>query len=134
LLFDSTSEAGRRRARLAAIGWGLFLMALTSWPSPPEVPVVSSIPDFDKVVHTFLYAVEGFLLCSAIAWPPASRSAWLRALAVSGAIAVWATLDELHQYWIPGRSMEGLDALADTAGGFVGALAAAWGARPSPGA
>ena len=42
---------------------------------------------------------------------------------------MWATLDEIHQYGIPGRSMEGLDALADTAGGFVGALAAAWGAR-----
>jgi VanZ family protein len=118
-----------RRARLAAIGWGIFLMALTSWPSPPTVPIVSAIPDFDKLVHTLLYGVEGFLLLRAVVWPPGSRSSWLRALAVAGAIAVWATLDEIHQYWIPGRAMEGFDALADTAGGFLGALAAAWSAR-----
>jgi VanZ family protein len=128
-LWGPVDDRARRRAVWAAVGWGIFLMALTSWPSPPEVPVVSSIPDFDKFVHTFLYGVEGFLLCRAVAWPPASRSVWLRALAVAGALAVWATLDEIHQYWIPGRSMEGLDALADTAGGFLGALVSAWSAR-----
>jgi VanZ family protein len=125
-LFGPADAAARRRAAWAAAGWGVFLMALTSWPSPPEVPVVSAIPNFDKLVHTLLYGVEGFLFCRAIAWPPASRSAWLRALAVAGAIAVWATLDEIHQFWIPGRSMEGLDALADTTGGFAGALTSAW--------
>jgi VanZ family protein len=115
-----------RSYRWLAFAWGLFLMTLTSWPSPPDVPVVSSIPNFDKLVHTFLYGVEGFLLCRAIAWPASSRSAWLRALAVAGVIAVWATLDELHQFWIPGRSMEGLDALADITGGLAGALSSAW--------
>ena len=50
-----------RRARLLTAGWALFMLALTSWPSPPEVPVVSSIPDFDKVVHALLYGVLGFL-------------------------------------------------------------------------
>src|SRR5262249_13385983 len=34
-----------RTARLAAVAWGLFMLALTSWPSPPEVPVVSAIPN-----------------------------------------------------------------------------------------
>ena len=116
----------RRRAVWAAVAWGVFLLTLTSWPSPPEVPVVSGIPNFDKLVHTFLYGVEGFLLCRAVAWPDASRSAWLRALAIAGVIAVWATLDELHQFWIPGRSMEGLDAVSDIAGGFTGALTSAW--------
>jgi len=125
-LFGPPDPAGRRRAVWAAVAWGVFLLTLTSWPSPPEVPVVSGIPNFDKLVHTFLYGVEGFLLCRAVAWPHASRSAWLRALAIAGVIAVWATLDEIHQFWIPGRSMEGLDALADVAGGFTGALTSAW--------
>ena len=124
-LLGPPDAAGRRRAVWAALGWGVFLLTLTSWPSPPEVPVVSGIPNFDKLVHTFLYGVEGFLLCRAVAWPEASRSAWLRALAVAGVIAVWATLDETHQFWIPGRSMEGLDAVADIAGGFTGALVSA---------
>jgi VanZ family protein len=126
LRLETLVEMNPRTARLLAVAWGVFLMTLTSWPSPPDVPVVSHIPNFDKLVHWILYGVEGFLICRAIAWPPASRSAWLRALAVAGALAVWATLDELHQFWIPGRSMEGLDALADTTGAFVGSLTSAW--------
>ena len=128
-----TNGRSRRAFRRAAVVWGLFLLALTSWPSPPEVPIVSAIPDFDKLVHAFLYGVEGFLLHRAIAWPASATSAWLRALAVAGAISVWAMADEIHQVWIPGRSMEATDALSDTAGGFAGALAAAiLGRAPSP--
>lgn len=111
--------------------WGLFLLALTSWPSPPEVPVVSAIPDFDKVVHALLYGVEGFLLYFAVAWPGGARLSWLRALAIAGALAVWGTLDEIHQAWIPGRSMEAADALTDTVAGFAGALVASVRSRRS---
>lgn len=114
-----------RRARGAAIAWGIFLLALTSWPSPPEVPVVSAIPDFDKLVHGLLYGVEGFLLYLSIVWKgTAGRFPWRRALAVAGVLAVWGTLDEIHQAFIPGRSMEAGDALTDALAGFLGALAA----------
>lgn len=124
----------RKRARIAAVVWALFLLTLTSWPSPPEVPLISGIPNYDKLIHCFLYGVEGFLLYFSVAWPPQSRSAWLRVLAIAGALAVWGTLDEIHQIWIPGRSMEASDALADTAGGFLGAvIASAWPRRkPQP--
>jgi VanZ family protein len=113
-----------RRARRAAVIWGLFLLALTSWPSPPEVPVVSNIPNVDKLVHAFLYGVEGVLLYFAVAWPGPPRFSLLRALTIAGAVAVWGTLDEIHQAWIPGRSMEAMDALLDTVGGFLGGVAA----------
>lgn len=113
-----------RRARLLAVAWGLFLLALTSWPSPPDVPVVSSIPNFDKVVHATLYGVEGFLLYFAVVWPGPRRFSWLRALVIGGALAVWGTADELHQAWIPGRSMEAGDALTDAVAGFGGAVIA----------
>jgi VanZ family protein len=121
----------RRFARRAAVIWGLFLLALTSWPSPPEIPVVSAIPDFDKLVHGLLYGVEGFFFYFAVAWPPALRPSWLRALPIAGALALWGTLDEIHQAWIPGRSMEGADALTDSVAGLLGALAAAAVARRS---
>ena len=113
-----------RRARFCAVAWGVFLLALTSWPSPPEVPVVSAIPDFDKVVHALLYGVEGFFLYFAIRWPRPAGFSVLRALVVGGALAVWGTLDEVHQAWIPGRSMEAADALTDAAAGLAGGLAA----------
>jgi VanZ family protein len=128
-LFDPADPRGRRRARWAAVVWGLFLLALTSWPSPPEVPVVSAIPNFDKLVHAILYGVEGFLLCRAVGWPPGATSPWLRALAIGGVLAVWGTLDEIHQFWIPGRFMEAMDALTDATAGFSGALAASFASR-----
>ena len=113
--------------------WGLFLLALTSWPSPPSVPLVSSLPDFDKLVHSLLYGVEGFLLYRAVRWPGVSGLSALRVLAVAGAIAVWGTLDEVHQAFIPGRSMEGRDAIMDTCGAALGAFLAAWWAARRPG-
>ena len=85
---------------------------------------MSSIPDFDKVVHAMLYGVEGFLLYFAIRWPRPAGFSVLRALVVGGALAVWGTLDEVHQAWIPGRSMEAADALTDAAAGLAGGLAA----------
>ena len=117
------------RARILTACWAVFMLALTSWPSPPEVPIVSSIPDFDKVVHSLLYGVLGFLASFAVAWPPGRKRPLARALCVAGAVAVWGTLDEIHQAWIPGRSMEMADAVTDTVAGFVGALIAQLGAR-----
>jgi VanZ family protein len=113
-----------RVARWAAFAWTLVLLALTSWPSPPEIPGLASIPNFDKFVHAVLYGTEGFLLYLAIGWPEPERFSWLRALAVGGVLAVFGTLDELHQAWIPGRSMEAGDALADSLSAFAGAVAA----------
>ena len=113
-----------RAARLLTAAWAVFMLVLTSWPSPPEVPVVSSIPNFDKVVHSILYGVLGFLLSFAIAWPEGRRRPLMRALFVGAVVAIWGTLDEIHQAWIPSRSMELGDAVADTTAGFVGALIA----------
>jgi VanZ family protein len=123
---SAADSARLAKARRAAFFWALFMLALTSWPSPPEIPVVSAIPDFDKLVHAGLYGVFGFLLYSAIAWkgPGASRVSWGRALAVAGLVAAWGSLDEIHQIWIPGRSAEVADALTDTVAGFAGALLA----------
>jgi VanZ family protein len=112
------------RARRAAILWGLFLLGLTSWPRPPSVPVISEIPNFDKFVHFTLYAVEAFLIYLAVRWPGRSRASLGRTLAVVGVMAVWAVLDETHQFWIPGRSMEAGDVAADVVGACAGALLA----------
>jgi VanZ family protein len=115
------------KARRAAFFWALFMLVLTSWPSPPEIPVVSAIPDFDKLVHASLYGVFGFLLYFSIAWkgPAPTRASWGRALAVAVLVAAWGTLDEVHQIWIPGRSAEVADAATDTIAGLAGALVAA---------
>lgn len=117
------------RARKQALAWGLFLFTLTSWPSPPSVPVVSQIPSFDKIVHGLLYGVEAFLLYRAIRWPGRPGFALSRALVIVGFLAVMGTADETHQAFIPGRSMEAMDAVGDTTGAALGVAAVAWSCR-----
>ena len=130
----STSRLGR--ARYAALAWGVFLFALTSWPKPPRVPLLEGIPNFDKMVHFGLYSVEALLIYMAVRWPGRPRFSALRVLAIVGLMAVWGTVDEVHQTWIPGRDCDPMDALADTVGATAGALVAsalsARGREPKP--
>jgi len=121
---NGSEDRSRSRARSAAFFWGLFLFALTSWPKPPRVPILSGIPNFDKVVHFGLYAVEAFFLYQAVRWAGRAGFSLARVLAVVGALAVWGVADEVHQSWIPGRWMEGEDVAADVAGAGIGAAVA----------
>jgi VanZ family protein len=98
------------------------------------VPVISAIPNFDKLVHFTLYAVEAFLIYRAVRWPGRSRASFGRTLAIVGLMAVWAVADETHQFWIPGRSMEAGDVAGDVVGAWAGALLASGiSARPRSG-
>jgi VanZ family protein len=128
------SDSSRLKvARRWAVAWGVLLLALTSWPRPPEVPGLSGIPGFDKLVHFTLYGGEAFFLYASISWPGKAVFSLLRALAVTGSMAVWGAVDELHQHWIPGRSMDGDDVAADVSGAGLGALvASAMSRRPPP--
>ena len=89
--------------------------------------MLSSIPNFDKLVHFTLYGVEAFLLYASVAWPGKDRFSLLRAIAILGAMAVWAIADETHQAWIPGREMDGWDVVADCVGAAAGAVTASVG-------
>jgi hypothetical protein len=91
------------------------------------------------VIHALLYGVRAFLLYRAIRWRDRLGFSLPRVLAIVGIMAVWGVLDEVHQYWIPGRSVEATDVMADVIGATVGALAASiaqarpgGGASPSP--
>lgn len=73
------------------------------------------------MTHFGLYGVEAFLLYRAISWKGRRGFAWTRVLTVVGALAVWGTIDEAHQEWIPGRQMDADDLAADVAGALTGA-------------
>ncbi|HXM80136.1 MAG TPA: VanZ family protein [Thermoanaerobaculia bacterium] len=88
------------------------------------MPIVGAIPNFDKLVHGGLYAVETFLLYLSVRWPGRPRFSLARVFALVGVMAVWGVVDEVHQTWIPGRSCEAGDVAADVAGATAGALAA----------
>ncbi|OGX38225.1 MAG: hypothetical protein A3C36_03905 [Omnitrophica WOR_2 bacterium RIFCSPHIGHO2_02_FULL_52_10] len=91
--------------------------------------MASSIPDvrtpfpefeFDKFLHVIEYAPFGFLLARAMrgTWtsmPGKALGTWVVLLSF-----VYAVSDEYHQLFVHGRSINGLDLLADTVGGILG--------------
>lgn len=112
----------RRRIYLTLlILWVAITFLLTSLPNPRlEIP----IPYVDKIAHFGFYGVMGFF-CAL--WRRESgtsaRGAALEGLAF---VAFVGAVDEIHQYWIPGRSMDFFDWLADASGGGIGALLSAF--------
>lgn len=75
----------------------------------------------DKVLHFVLYAGLGLLVCRALTNAGTSNkiSRWVVAAVVASA---YGLSDEWHQSFVPGRSSEVADWLADTAGGAAGAF------------
>ncbi len=113
-----------RGARVAAWGlvaaWAGAIFAASSIPSGTRVPLPG--PGVDKFVHAGVFAVLGAL--GALAMRGEGLAA-RRAAALGGLLGlVYGGLDELHQHWTPGRSMDVEDALADALGAFAGALVA----------
>lgn len=98
-------------------GWVALTLTLTS------IPNLHAGPDFrgaDKIAHFTFYGIMGFLFVL-----------WRREIG-KGAVAavIWAAIfaallgliDEFHQQWIPGRSMDLLDWTADFLGGTAGSI------------
>jgi VanZ family protein len=85
-----------------------------------EVPLFT-FPLRDKVVHTLEYGLLGLLIARAafITWPD---RATIRIVAFAALIATtFGVSDEIHQSFVPGRSAELLDAVADFVGASLGA-------------
>jgi len=108
------------RSRLYLVllaGWVLLTLILTSIPDPEFGP---SFPGSDKVAHFGFYGVSGFLC--ALWRREAGWGFGASALGAAMFVALLGAVDEFHQQWIPGRSMELLDWVADFSGGAAGAL------------
>jgi len=117
---------GRRIWKLAA-GWAVVIFLLSSIPgrSFPQYKILS----YDKVLHALVYSVFGALCFLAVRRTWALKTSWLIGLSALLA-AGYGLTDEFHQLFVPGRSADLHDALADGIGGLLGAVAAA--ALPVP--
>jgi VanZ family protein len=105
------------------VGWVALTLTLTSIPNPEFGP---SFPGADKFAHFGFYGVAGFLF---VLWRKEIGAGTAMALVWTAIfVAFLGGVDEFHQQWIPGRSMDLLDWVADfaggTAGGFCSAVAA----------
>jgi VanZ family protein len=108
-----------RRFRPALV-WMVVIAVLTSVPNPPSP---KSFAHADKLVHFFLYAVLGLLIARPLV--DGAFTPWGKLVLAATFCAAAGALDEWHQQWIPGRSMDVHDWAADAVGAMAGVATAA---------
>jgi VanZ family protein len=123
-MMESDSKRGFVWFQLPAVLWALLIFGSSSVPGWvfPHV----NIPHLDKVVHFFYYFV--FALLVARASRHQSRFDDLRrfSLVLSFLLATaYGVSDEVHQLFVPDRTADPQDLLADMAGAMA-AVAVLW--------
>jgi VanZ family protein len=106
---------------LIAYGLLIFLLSsLSSFDLPVDLPEVEHL---DKVIHAGIYGVLGLLLYRAYRsqWPGAS--AWSITCASLLSAGLYGLTDEIHQYFVPERSADPWDWVADLIGALLGVMA-----------
>lgn len=94
--------------------WAAAIFTLSSFSRLPHLP---SLLGWDKLQHAGAYAAGGVAFARALR--PAGRGWALRAIA---AVSFYGVTDELHQHFVPGRSTDVRDWIADTIGAAIGVL------------
>ena len=94
-----------------ALGYAALIIFMSSIPGYelPSAPFLNG----DKLVHALEFGLFGMLLFRAVRFPPLCQSPFRLALALG---IPFAATDEIHQLFVPGRSCDILDFLADCAG------------------
>jgi VanZ family protein len=91
--------------------------------SYPSMAHLRDVPFGDKYLHFIGYAILGILFSRAFrSSRPRTRMIVLSLLSISASTA-YGISDEIHQYFVPSRSADIMDALADMVGSCMGVLA-----------
>ena len=106
-----------KRARFLAILWTLLIFILCFIPGG-ELPDVQ-VPFIDKWAHVILFGIFSFLwLCA----NPTRNIIFLIILLLITIFTGWL-VEYIQGHYIPGRTLDDMDTLADSVGGFIGILA-----------
>ncbi len=105
-----------------AIAWAIVIYTLSSIPGT-RLPKWTFL-HFDKVIHGGFFFILGLFVYRFL--EPKIHSPlfnWKRALVSFVIVVGYGILDEFHQSFVPGRTMDVLDATADSIGGILSAVA-----------
>lgn len=108
---------GRRRAALLwlpAIAWAATLFILSSQPALPSPPGMN-----DKMAHALGYGLLGVLCLVGLAQGDWQHVTWRRGVLAVVMAATYGATDEFHQSFVPGRSPDVADLVADAVGAAV---------------
>ena len=109
------------RYQMPAIVWASVIFFGSSIPG-------TKLPSFahfinDKVIHASIFFLLGILVYRALE-PKVKHQGldWRRLFIAISAVVLYGISDEFHQGFVPGRSVDYRDALADSLGGVLSAL------------
>lgn len=105
---------------LPLILYAAAIFIFSSVSKPPEA--LSFSPYLDKLLHLIEYAIFGFLMIRALCSVGAGKSMFFLRFAAVTIAVLYGFTDELHQHFVPERSMELLDMATDGLGAFAGQL------------
>jgi VanZ family protein len=111
--------------------WGpvILVMALIFTASSLSDPGAPPGGMSDKTEHGLAYAALGAALIRALADGRASAMSLRRILLAAAIAALYGASDEFHQHFVPNRTPDVLDLVADALGGLAGAVLLAVAAR-----
>jgi hypothetical protein len=98
----------------------------SSFPSLEQPGILEDVPNIDKIEHLTEFFVLGTLLFLSFHFTQNDKihsHGWILALTVG---ILYAISDEVHQFFVPGRSPNLVDLLADTVGITIASFIGAW--------
>jgi VanZ family protein len=110
------SNSLRNLFLLCTLGWAGLIFYLSHLPGASIPPLIFGM---DKVVHAMVFGILGFFVMGAMKAMESDKRVFQPWLAVVLVIA-YGVLDEFHQHFVPGRTPDILDVMADTVGGMLG--------------
>lgn len=100
--------------------YALMVAYVSLTPDPPRGP---DLRDIDKFYHFLLYAVMGLLFSRAVTEGGSAGKGARKVVAMTAAAGfLFGVLMEIGQIFVPERSPEALDALANGAGALFGSI------------
>ena len=107
-----------------AAAWCAVIYYISS--RPASVLPSGFFPHMDKFAHAVEFGVLATLSCRAAYWPLSRSEIGRDSLKIPAAVLlfcmIFAALDEFHQIYVPGRSADWKDWVADVSGAFLAVL------------
>ena len=108
------------RYQLPALLWAAIIFGLSSIPGPnlPKLAIIGN----DKLAHITVFFVLGVLIFRAFHRKEELEVfRWKRVFLAVAIVMMYGISDELHQGFVPGRTLDVFDMLADVIGGLLAA-------------
>ena len=110
----------RLSSRVRGWLWPLAIVVLIFSASARSTVAAPRLTNFDKIAHFGVYGLLATLVCR-------QTRGWRGAVGTLVAVSAFGLTDEWHQAYVPGRSAEIADWVADTLGALVAVAAyAGW--------